>query len=53
MKITLSREELDERIDKFLKHKAKRFPELDLQEHAELPSIAARQSNSWRRSYQS
>lgn len=50
MKITLSRQELDERIDKFLKHKAKRFPELGLEDHAALPSVAEYASRSWRRS---
>lgn len=49
MKIRLSDQELDARIDRFLKNKAKRFPELALEEHAALPYVAEHKSRTWRR----
>jgi hypothetical protein len=51
MSIRISSDELDSRIDRFLKDKAKRFPELHLDKHAEMPYIADRQTISWRRTF--
>lgn len=49
MSIAMSNQELNIRINRFRKHKAKQFPELKLEHTVGLADITLRQPKTWHR----